>query len=215
MHRAYRVGLGSAWFIVACGSAAIGQTSTAPSVDLTGKWSLTVQTDDGLQSRTLDVTMARDGTLSGSVESSLGTVAISSGRVSGDSIHFELRMAGGEIRVDFDLIVRRDTLRGTFRQDQWTGEVQGVRAGVRVGHHPSNAFGAGMMVSDSDPVLDNEAPQVFGRRGVRGEEALQSDLRDRHVHRRPEDSRRANEGEQAVRRVELQRHEHAALALPV
>jgi len=51
MHRAYRVGLGSAWFIVVCGSAAIGQTSTAPSVDLTGKWSLTVQTDNGLQLR--------------------------------------------------------------------------------------------------------------------------------------------------------------------
>ena len=192
MDRAYRVGLTSAWLVVVGGSAAIGQNQTAPSVDLTGKWSLTVRTDEGPQPRTLEVTMARDGALSGTVESSLGSVAISSGRMRGDSIHFELRMAGGEIRVDLDLVVRNDTLRGTFRQDQWTGEVQGVRV---------------------DPHLSEDAAKMLGGHRIRREEALQRDLRDRYVHRRPEDRRGADEGQHAVARVELQRDEHPAVAL--
>jgi len=36
-------------------------------------------------------------------------------------------MAGGEIRVTYDLVVRADTLRGVFRQDGYEGEVLGVR----------------------------------------------------------------------------------------
>jgi len=192
MDRAFRVGSSSAWIIVVCASAAIGQNTGSPSVDLTSKWSLTVRTDEGPQPRTLDVTMARDGALSGSVESSLGTVAISSGRVSGDKIHFELRMAGGEIRVEFDLVVRNDTLRGTFRQDEWTGDVHGVRVGVQ---------------------LRDQAAQMLGRQRIGREEAFQRDLRDRYVHRRPEDRRGADEREHAVARVELQWHEHAAVVL--
>ena len=94
---------------------------------VSGRWSLVVRTTDGPDARTLEVAMASDSSIAGTVTSSLGSVAISGGRLDRDRLRFEFAMAGGEIRVTYDLVVRADTLRGVFRQDGYEGEVLGVR----------------------------------------------------------------------------------------
>ena len=94
---------------------------------VSGRWSLVVRTTDGPDVRTLELAMARDSSIAGTVTSSLGSVAISGGRLDRDRLRFEFAMAGGEIRVTYDLVVRADTLRGVFRQDGYEGEVLDVR----------------------------------------------------------------------------------------
>ena len=94
---------------------------------VSGRWSLVVRTTDGPDARTLELAMASDSSIAGTVTSSLGSVAISGGRLDRDRLRFEFAMAGGEIRVTYDLAVRSDTLRGVFRQDGYEGEVLGVR----------------------------------------------------------------------------------------
>jgi hypothetical protein len=94
---------------------------------VSGRWSLVVRTTDGPDARTLELAMARDSSIAGTVTSSLGSVAISGGRLDRDRLRFEFAMAGGEIRVTYDLVVRADTLRGVFRQDGYEGEVLGIR----------------------------------------------------------------------------------------
>jgi hypothetical protein len=93
---------------------------------VSGRWSLVVRTTDGPDARTLELAMARDSSIAGTV-TSLGSVAISGGRLDRDRLRFEFAMAGGEIRVTYDLVVRADTLRGVFRQDGYEGEVLGIR----------------------------------------------------------------------------------------
>ena len=94
---------------------------------VSGRWSLVVRTTDGPGARTLELAMASDSSIAGTVTSSLGSVAISGGRLDRDRLRFEFAMAGDEIRVTYDLVVRADTLRGVFRQDGYEGEVLGVR----------------------------------------------------------------------------------------
>ena len=112
--------------IVVASSVVVGQGRPAGDV-VSGRWSLVVRTTDGPDTRTLELAMARDSSITGTVSSSLGSVAISSGRLDRDRLRFEFAMAGGEIRVTYDLVVRADTLRGVFRQDGYEGEVLGVR----------------------------------------------------------------------------------------
>ena len=112
-------------------TAAMGQTRTA-SPAFGGRWSLTVNTSEGAETRTLDLAIGSDSSVTGTVTSSLGTLAIASGRVDGDRVRFTFAMAGGEVRVAYDLVLRADTLRGVFRQDEYTGEVLGVRGDRQV-----------------------------------------------------------------------------------
>lgn len=106
----------------------IGVAQGRPVSDVvSGRWSLVVRTTDGPDARTLELAMASDSGIAGTVTSSLGSVAISGGRLDRDRLRFEFAMAGGEIRVTYDLVVRADTVRGVFRQDGYEGEVLGVR----------------------------------------------------------------------------------------
>ena len=94
---------------------------------VSGRWSLVIKTADGSEPRSLDLAMASDSNVTGTVTSSLGSVTIASGRLDRDRLRFEFAMAGGEIRVAYDLAVRADTLRGVFRQGDYEGAVFGVR----------------------------------------------------------------------------------------
>src|SRR6186713_1002763 len=99
----------------------------AQSNDVGGKWSIVIRTPEGEQPRSFDLIVARDSTVSGTVGSPSGAVPISSGRVTGNRLQLEFAMAGGLIRVSYDVVVQRDTLRGVFRQEGQEGAVLGVR----------------------------------------------------------------------------------------
>ena len=99
----------------------------AQSGDVAGKWSIVIRTPDGPQLRSFDLVVARDSTVTGTVGSPSGAVPISSGRIAGDRLQLEFEMAAGQIRVSYDVVVQRDTLRGVFRQEGQEGAVLGVR----------------------------------------------------------------------------------------
>ena len=63
-----------------------------PKGDLTGKWTLKYTTPEGAEESTLDVTMASDGTLSGSTSGKRGTANIVSGSLSADKFTFTINI---------------------------------------------------------------------------------------------------------------------------
>jgi len=63
-----------------------------PKGDLTGKWKLSYTTPEGAEESTADLTMARDGSLSGMVSSKRGTQNILSGSLSGDKFTFTINV---------------------------------------------------------------------------------------------------------------------------
>jgi hypothetical protein len=137
------------WFaaliaLVAGSHRTLAQAST-PSDVISGRWSLVVRTPEGTDPRALQITMALDSSITGSISSSLGSVGLSGGRLERDRVRFEFAMAGGEVRVAYDLTLKADSLRGVFRQDGYQGEVLGVR-GDRVVRFPT---GTGAMKTDA------------------------------------------------------------------
>lgn len=119
--------------------------------DVTGRWELTIRTPDGPAPRTLDLVMAKDGGVTGTVGAPFGSVPITSGRFAHDSLHIDFAMAGGQIRVTLDGSVQGDSLRGAYRQDEWTGDVSGSRTpapaspprGAIRSHRPSDLNNGG------------------------------------------------------------------------
>jgi len=115
-----------------------GRPTAPPTIKLTGKWKLTVSAPQGTQEATVDLTMAPDGTLNGSVTGisgeimgSMGTVSISDGWVSGSKFSFTvtLTVEGSPMDVTFS---------GTLEGNQMKGTASG--GGISVdftGVHPS------------------------------------------------------------------------------
>src|SRR5206468_2386508 len=64
-----------------------------PSFNLTGKWSLTVNSPDGGVQATAELNMAQDGTLTGTVIGHFGTSEITTGYVSGNRFSFSVIVA--------------------------------------------------------------------------------------------------------------------------
>jgi imidazolonepropionase-like amidohydrolase len=63
-----------------------------PKGDITGKWKLTYTTPEGAEESTLDLTMASDGSLSGTTTGKRGTANIISGYLSGDKFSFTINI---------------------------------------------------------------------------------------------------------------------------
>jgi imidazolonepropionase-like amidohydrolase len=63
-----------------------------PKGDITGNWKLSYTTPDGAEESTADLTMASDGTISGSLSSKRGNATILSGYLSGDHFTFVINI---------------------------------------------------------------------------------------------------------------------------
>ena len=63
-----------------------------PKGDLTGKWKLSYTTPEGPEESTLELSMASDGALSGSISSSRGNANLISGYLSGDKFTFTINI---------------------------------------------------------------------------------------------------------------------------
>lgn len=116
-----------------------GRPTAPPTVRLTGKWKISLTSPQGPEEATADLSMAPDGTLtgsltgvSGSMLGSMGTVSISEGWVSGNQFSFTLNLtlAGNPADVIFS---------GTLEGEQMKGTASG--GGVSVdftGSHPGS-----------------------------------------------------------------------------
>ena len=78
-----------------------------PKGDMSGKWKLAYNTPEGPEEATLDVSMATDGALSGTLDSKHGVASIISGYLSVDKFNFLLNINIGESFADV-------TFTGTF-----------------------------------------------------------------------------------------------------
>jgi hypothetical protein len=64
----------------------------APKGDITGKWKLSYTTPEGAEESTADLTMEKDGTVSGTVSGKRGTTSIINGYLSGDKFNFTINI---------------------------------------------------------------------------------------------------------------------------
>jgi len=123
----------------------------APEVDLTGSWSLTVESPRGTQESTAELTMAEDGTLTGSVSGSRGEASISEGWVSGHDFSFTVAMSMG----------------GRSMEAVYTGTVEGeeMEGNVSMGRFSQEFTGtktAGAAVAAAEPAEAEEAAPAAG-----------------------------------------------------
>lgn len=103
-----------------------------PKGDLTGKWKLKYTTPEGDEETTADLTMAADGSLSGTTVSSRGTATIISGYVSADKFNFTINIPiqGSNEDVKFSGTFEKDTMKGTISVLSFSIEFIGSRPGA-------------------------------------------------------------------------------------
>ena len=91
----------------------------APKGDITGKWKLSYTTPEGPEESTADLTMEKDGTVSGTVSGKRGTTSIISGYLSGDKFSFT-------INIPLDQGPTDATFSGTFDGTSLKGAISVV-----------------------------------------------------------------------------------------
>jgi hypothetical protein len=110
-----------------------------PKGDLTGKWKLSYTTPEGAEESTADLTMDKDGTISGSLTSPHGNANIISGYLSGDKFTFTVNIALDQGPTDV-------TFSGTFDGTSLKGSIAVMDMSLDfTGAKPGNAVaGAGI-----------------------------------------------------------------------
>lgn len=100
-----------------------------PSVNLTGKWNLTVNTPQGPEERTAHLTMAEDGTLSGTVTGPRSTGTITSGWVSGNKFSFTVYIPMGPRTTEatYTGTVEGNKMSGTVSLEAFISDFTGAR----------------------------------------------------------------------------------------
>ena len=103
--------------------------SEPPKGDLTGKWKLSYTTPEGDEESTADLTMASDGTLSGTVTGNRGTGNVFSGYLSGDKFTFmiSLPINGSPTDVTFTGTFDGKTMKGSISAMGYTFEFTGTK----------------------------------------------------------------------------------------
>jgi len=113
-----------------------GRPTAPPSVKLTGKWTISMTGPQGAEEATVDLSMAADGTLSGSLTGtsgamlgSVGTVSIREGWVSGNQFSFTLSLSlgGSPTDVIFSGTVEGEQMKGTASGGGVSADFTGTR----------------------------------------------------------------------------------------
>ena len=106
-----------------------------PKGDLTGKWKLKYTTPEGDEETTADLTMAPDGTLSGTTTSTRGTATIITGYASADKFSFTINipLQGNNEDVTFAGTFEKDTMKGSISVLSFSIEFTGTRPSANPG----------------------------------------------------------------------------------
>ncbi len=101
----------------------------APKGNMTGKWKLTYTAPEGAEESTLDVEMATDGSLSGTMTSKRGTASIISGYLSGErfSLTINIPIEGNPTDVAFSGTFDGTTLKGNIDVMGYSIEFTGTK----------------------------------------------------------------------------------------
>src|SRR5262249_15399066 len=102
-----------------------------PKGEITGKWKLSYTTPEGPEESTADLTMDKDGTISGSLSSPRGTANIISGYLSGDKFTFTINIVldQGATDVTFDGTFDGTSLKGSIAVMGMSIDFTGVKPG--------------------------------------------------------------------------------------
>jgi imidazolonepropionase-like amidohydrolase len=111
-----------------------------PKGDLTGKWKLSYTTPEGPEESTVDITMASDGSLSGTISSTRGNANIVSGYLSADKFSFTINfpIEGSLTDVVFTGSFDGTSIKGSISVQGLDIEFTGTKPGV----HQISAGGA-------------------------------------------------------------------------
>jgi hypothetical protein len=103
-----------------------------PKGDLTGKWKLSYTTPEGPEESTVDITMASDGSLSGTISSTRGNANIVSGYLSADKFSFTINfpIEGSPTDVVFTGTFDGTTIKGSISVQGLDIEFAGTKPGV-------------------------------------------------------------------------------------
>jgi imidazolonepropionase-like amidohydrolase len=106
-----------------------------PKGDLTGKWKLKYTTPEGDEETTADLTMAPDGTLSGTTTGTRGTATIITGYASADKFSFTINipLQGNNEDVTFAGTFEKDTMKGSISVLSFSIEFIGTRPSANAG----------------------------------------------------------------------------------
>ncbi len=101
----------------------------APKGDLTGKWSITISSDQGPMQATADLTMASGGSVTGTVTHPFGTSTIKTGSLSGNtfSITITVDAGGGANDYTFSGTIEGSTIKGSVNGPDFSAEFTGTR----------------------------------------------------------------------------------------
>jgi amidohydrolase family protein len=105
-----------------------------PKGDITGKWKLSYTTPEGAEQSTADLTMEKDGSISGSLTSPRGTANVISGYLSGDKFSFTINIVldQGATDVTFSGTFDGTSLKGSISVMGLSLDVTGVKPGNAV-----------------------------------------------------------------------------------
>src|SRR6266481_5985004 len=103
-----------------------------PNGDISGKWKLSYTTPDGPEESTADLTMDKDGTITGTITSKRGTASVISGYLSADKFSFTINIPieGSPADVIFSGTFDGTSLKGTIRVQGFSLDFTGVKPGA-------------------------------------------------------------------------------------
>jgi len=103
-----------------------------PKGDITGKWKLSYTTPEGAEESTADLSMASDGSISGTISSKRGNATILSGYLSGDRFTFVVNVNIGQTFADvtFTGTYGGNSLKGTISVEGYTMDFTGSKPGT-------------------------------------------------------------------------------------
>jgi hypothetical protein len=100
-----------------------------PKGDITGKWKMSFTSPEGPEESTADLTMASDGTITGTLTSKRGTATILSGYLSADKFNFVINISIGPSFADvsFNGTFDGTAIKGTINVQEYSIDFTGVR----------------------------------------------------------------------------------------
>jgi imidazolonepropionase-like amidohydrolase len=103
-----------------------------PKGDITGKWKLSYTTPDGPEESTADLSMEKDGTISGTITSKRGTASIITGYLSVEKFSFTINIPiqGSPADVTFTGTFDGTSLKGSISVQSFSLEFTGVKPGA-------------------------------------------------------------------------------------
>jgi len=101
----------------------------APKGDLSGKWSLSINGEQGPMQASADLTMAPGGAITGSVTHPFGTSSVKSGSLSGNSFSLTISADGGGGPQDYTFsgTIDGNTIKGSINGPDFSAEFTGTR----------------------------------------------------------------------------------------